>query len=115
MLPWLCQGFFWIAQRQTQETHTNSGGHRNRGHPSVAVSPQERSVVTQVRHGAVVQAALMGVALGPGDVLAVNIGALALVRLGMTLSNHGLMTALLKLASPHPLHIGRLSVGGIHG
>ena len=62
------------------------------------------SVVTQLSDGAVVQAAFVGVALGPGHLLGVHIRGFTLVSCGVALSDHGLMAALLLLAMPHPFH-----------
>ena len=42
------------------------------------------------------QAALVGVALSPGDVLAMDLGALALVGLGVTTAQHQLVPAMAR-------------------
>jgi hypothetical protein len=49
----------------------------------------------------------------------VDIGALALVGLGVTLGNHRLMATVIQLAGAHPGHIGGIALTGgekrIHG
>lgn len=58
--------------------------------------------MAQVGDGALMQAALLGVALGPGQILAVDIGALALIGLGTALRDHRRVAVGLQLARPHP-------------
>ena len=63
-------------------------------------------------NGAVVQTALMGMALSPGHFLRVHIGGLALIGGGVSLLHHGLMAALLLLPVAHPLHEKGLALPG---
>ena len=53
-------------------------------------------------HGAVMQTALMGMALGPGPLLSVHIGGLTLIGLSLPLRDHRLVAMGLQLARPHP-------------
>jgi len=60
--------------------------------------------VSQLRDGAVVQAAFVGVAFSPGHFLGVHIRGFALISCGVALSDHGLVASLLLLAMAHPFH-----------
>lgn len=62
------------------------------------------SGVAELGHRTVVQATVMGMALGPGDLLVVHLAAFAAVRFGVALGNHRLMTVLIELPGPHPGH-----------
>lgn len=73
---------------------------------------QRASVVADLGNGAVVQAALMGMALRPGHFLGMHIRSLALIGGGMALQNHRLMAVLFLLLMAHPLHKEGLALPG---
>ena len=69
----------------------------------------------QVSHGAVVQTALMGMALNPGDLLAMHLGTFAAIGLGMTLGDHRLVTPGILRTCAHPGHVAGLGLTGNTG
>jgi hypothetical protein len=83
------------------------------GQPSLVLLDREMpvlSAVTQLGDRALVQALLMGMALGPDHLLGMHIGAFAVIVLGVALGDQGLPAVFMLLASPRPGHVAGLAV-----
>ncbi len=70
---------------------------------------QRQSAVTELSDRTVMEAALMGMALSPGQLLSVHVGRFAAISGGFPLTHNRLVTALMLLTAAHPGHIQRLT------
>jgi hypothetical protein len=70
---------------------------------------QRQLVVTELSDRTVMEAALMGMALSPGQLLSVHVGRFAEINGGFPLTHNRLVAALMLLTAAHPGHKQRFT------